>query len=179
MAWGAEDYLHAGELARAIANLRGNTDGFGHFGTKIGVEMRFEKKQPVRTCRLFSQIYTKNHRFGHLEPIWNGFGRSKYLVVWAFGPTTNYGRHPSDFSDGSALGTCYMPKVVSYSRTVVFTDSCKTIFYSPSRHGPIFNPDSRTSRRSLAASQQQKIQYGIGIGMGSSIFNGFRLTGVI
>jgi hypothetical protein len=23
--------------------------------------------------------------FGHLEPIWNGLGRSKYLVTWAFG----------------------------------------------------------------------------------------------
>ena len=86
MAWGAEDYLHAGELARAIANLRGNTDGFGHFGTKIGVEMRFEKKQPVRTCRLFSQIYTKKSQlwaFGtDLERIWP-FQIFGCLGVWA------------------------------------------------------------------------------------------------
>jgi hypothetical protein len=56
------------------------------FGTKIGVEARFGIKQPIRTCRLFSQIYTKKSQvwaFGiDLEQIWP-FQKFGYLGVWA------------------------------------------------------------------------------------------------
>jgi hypothetical protein len=35
----------------------------------------------------FPKFRQKNQRFwfGHLEPIWDGFGCSKYLAIWAFG----------------------------------------------------------------------------------------------
>jgi len=33
----------------------------------------------------FSKFRQKNQRVGHLETIWDGFGHSKYLVIWAFG----------------------------------------------------------------------------------------------
>ena len=42
----------------------------------------------------FPKSRPKNHRCGHLEMIWDGFGHSKYSVIWAFGQKTNYGRHP-------------------------------------------------------------------------------------
>jgi len=51
------------------------------FGTKIRVETRFEKNS--LSMLTFSQTYTKNHRFGNFEPIWNGFGHSKYFLgIW-------------------------------------------------------------------------------------------------
>jgi hypothetical protein len=60
-------------------DLRGN-GWIWEFGTKIGVEMRFEK-QPVGTCQLFRQI---NHRLGHLELVWNQFSLLNvgYLGIW-------------------------------------------------------------------------------------------------
>jgi hypothetical protein len=64
------------------------------FGMKNGVGTRFGKKQPVWTCQLFPKFIPKNHRLGHLEPIWNGFDRSKYLVIWAFGQKANDGMQP-------------------------------------------------------------------------------------
>jgi len=33
----------------------------------------------------FPKFRQKNHRFGNLELTLDGFGRSKYLVLWAFG----------------------------------------------------------------------------------------------
>jgi hypothetical protein len=50
------------------------------FGTKIGVEIRFEK-MPVRWDDFFKQ---KKHSSGHLELVWSQFGHSKYLVMWMF-----------------------------------------------------------------------------------------------
>jgi hypothetical protein len=62
---------------------------------KIGVETRFEKKQPVETYQLFPQIYTKKSQ------VW-AFGTDFEWIlaipnIWLFGhlgKNTNYGRHP-------------------------------------------------------------------------------------
>jgi hypothetical protein len=52
---------------------------------KIGVETRFEKKQPVETYRLFPQIYTKKSQVWAFGTNLDGFGHSKYLDILAFG----------------------------------------------------------------------------------------------
>jgi len=56
------------------------------FRMKIGVETRFGK---ITACpdmsTFFPKFRQKNYKFGHLEPIWDGFGHSKYLVIWALG----------------------------------------------------------------------------------------------
>jgi len=52
------------------------------FGMKSGGEMRFGEETPVRTRHIFQKIKTQVWAFGTgLE-----CGRSKYLVIWAFGP---------------------------------------------------------------------------------------------
>lgn len=52
----------------------------------IRLEIRFEKKWPVHTCRLFSKNI--KNRFGPLEPVWNWFCHSKYLVICQSGVLT-------------------------------------------------------------------------------------------
>ena len=56
------------------------------FGTKIRVETRYKKKQPVHSYQLFSTFIQKNHRFVHLEPIWNRFWVDLDVPnIWFFG----------------------------------------------------------------------------------------------
>jgi hypothetical protein len=35
--------------------------------------------------------------FGHFEPIWDGFGRYKYLVIWLFGQKNELWQAPTGY----------------------------------------------------------------------------------
>ena len=84
MAQGAEDCLRTGDQ-RAPGLRYGGNRWIWVFGTEFGVETRFEKKQPDRTCRLFSpNLYKKSQvwAFGtDFERIWS-FQISGYFDVW-------------------------------------------------------------------------------------------------
>ena len=74
-----------GRLVHAMAEIWGKIEGFRHLEQKSELKRDLEEKNSLSRHADFPQSYTKNHRFGYLEPIWNGFGRSKCLVIWAFG----------------------------------------------------------------------------------------------
>ena len=41
----------------------------------------------------FLKKHQRKHRFGHLEPVWNQFGHSKYRVFGDMDQQINYGGH--------------------------------------------------------------------------------------
>ena len=82
MVKGTEDYLCVGRWCMSWLKYGGKWTDW-EFGVKNGVEMRFEKNSLYGDIT-FSKFRQKNHRFQHLEPVWNHLGHSKYLVVWVF-----------------------------------------------------------------------------------------------
>lgn len=48
-----------------------------------------EKISLSRHVNFFPEFKQKNHRFRHLETIWDGFGQFKYLKIWELGNKNN------------------------------------------------------------------------------------------
>ena len=82
---GSRGLHQCGRLVHAMAEIWGKIEGFGHLEQKLELKRDLEEKTACPDMSTVPQSYTKNHRFSYLEPIWNGFGRSKCLVIWAFG----------------------------------------------------------------------------------------------
>ena len=79
-----------GQRGRGLPQRGGSVSAMADIeGGTIGVETRFRKitacPDMLTDVDSFPKFRQKNHRFGHLETIWDGFGHSKYLVILAFG----------------------------------------------------------------------------------------------
>jgi len=79
--WGRGLPRHGG-LVCAMAEIGGKTMDLSIWNENRSRNEIWKNNSLSGHVDFFPKFKQKNHRFGHLEPIWDGFGRSKYLVIW-------------------------------------------------------------------------------------------------